>query len=37
VAWTERGVVPDGDDVLGDVMKLGLRWTHIKHPNDIAR
>jgi pimeloyl-ACP methyl ester carboxylesterase len=37
VAWMEQGVVPDGDDVLGDVTKLGLRWTHIKHPNDIAR
>jgi hypothetical protein len=37
VAWMERGVVPAGDDVLGDVAKLGLRWTTAFHPNDPAR
>jgi hypothetical protein len=34
VQWMERGVVPAGDDVLGDVTKLGLRWTLVPHPND---
>ena len=28
VAWIERGTVPEGDDVLGDVAKLGGRWAH---------
>jgi len=37
VAWIERGVVPAGDDVLGDVTKLGLRWTPALHPADPAR
>jgi hypothetical protein len=37
VAWIERGIVPEGDDVLGDVSKLGLRWTQTRHTNDIAR
>ena len=37
VAWMERGVVPAGDDVLGDVTKLGLRWTPALHPADPAR
>jgi Tannase-like family of unknown function (DUF6351) len=38
VAWIERGVKPDGDDVLAtDVSKLGLRWTPILHPDDPAR
>ena len=38
VAWIERGIKPDGDDVLAaDVSKLGLRWTHILHPDDPAR
>ena len=38
VAWIERGVKPDGDDVLAaDVSKLGLRWTSILHPDDPAR
>jgi pimeloyl-ACP methyl ester carboxylesterase len=37
VAWIERGVVPEGDDVLGDVTKLGLRWTETRHPDDVAR
>ena len=26
VAWIERGTVPEGDDVLADVAKLGGRW-----------
>ena len=37
VAWIEHGVVPAGDDVLGDVTKLGLRWTPTLHPDDPAR
>jgi pimeloyl-ACP methyl ester carboxylesterase len=38
VAWIERGVKPDGDDLLAsDVSKLGLRWTPILHPDDPAR
>lgn len=38
VAWIERGVKPNGDDVLAaDVSKLGLRWTPILHPDDPAR
>jgi len=33
VAWIERGVKPEGDDVLAaDVSKLGLRWTSISIP-----
>jgi hypothetical protein len=27
VAWIEHGTVPEGDDVLADVSKLGGRWT----------
>ena len=27
VAWMEKGTVPAGDDILGDVAKLGGRWT----------
>jgi hypothetical protein len=26
--------VPAGDDVLGDVAQLGLRWTPLRHPRD---
>lgn len=37
VAWIERGIVPEGDDVLGDVTKLGLRWTRLRHPSDPVR
>ena len=37
IAWMERGAVPAGDDVLGDVTKLGLRWTPALHPDDPAR
>jgi hypothetical protein len=36
ITWMERGVVPDGDDVLGDVARLGLRWTPALHPDDPA-
>jgi hypothetical protein len=34
VAWIENGVKPAGDDVLGDVSRLGLRWTPRRHPKD---
>jgi len=38
VAWIERGVKPDGDDVLtADPSKLELRWTSILHHDDPAR
>lgn len=37
VAWMERGTMPAGDDVLGDVAKLGLLWTPRLHPDDPAR
>jgi hypothetical protein len=37
VAWVEGGAMPEGDDVFGDVTKLGLRWTHTRHPNDMVR
>jgi hypothetical protein len=37
IAWLERGVVPAGDDVLGDLTRLGLRWTPALHPDDPAR
>ena len=38
VAWIERGVKPDGDDVLAtDISGLGLRWTSILHPDDPAQ
>jgi len=37
VAWMERGATPEGDDVLGDVAKLGLRWTPTLHADDPAR
>jgi pimeloyl-ACP methyl ester carboxylesterase len=36
VAWIEKGAVPEGDDVLGDVSRLGLRWTPLRHPKDQA-
>ena len=37
VAWMERGTKPEGDDVLGDVAKLGLRWTPTLLADDPAR
>jgi hypothetical protein len=36
VAWIEEGKVPAGDDVLGDVTQLGLRWTPRPRPHDPA-
>jgi len=27
VDWIENGNLPEGDDVLGDVTQIGLRWT----------
>ena len=36
VAWIEKGTVPAGDDVFGDVSRLGLRWTPLRHPKDQA-
>ena len=36
VAWTEKGTAPEGDDVLGDVSRLGLRWTNVWDPRDPA-
>ena len=37
VGWIERGVRPDGDDVLAaDLSSIGLRWTRIPHPDDPA-
>jgi hypothetical protein len=37
VAWIENGIVPAGDDVLGDVSQLGLRWTRLRHPKDLRQ
>jgi alpha-beta hydrolase superfamily lysophospholipase len=35
VAWIERGVRPDGDDVLAaDLSRVGLRWTPVLHADD---
>ena len=35
VAWMEKGIKPDGDDILApDVSTLGLRWTLLRHPED---
>src|SRR5687768_5628672 len=35
VAWIERGVRPDGEDVLAhDLSRIGLRWTPQLHPED---
>ena len=37
IAWIERGIKPDGDDVLSaDMATLGLRWTPLRHPDDPA-
>jgi len=30
VGWIENGNLPEGDDVLGDVTQLGLRWTPLR-------
>jgi pimeloyl-ACP methyl ester carboxylesterase len=37
VVWIEKGIVPAGDDVLGDVRHLGLRWTSLRHPKDLVQ
>jgi pimeloyl-ACP methyl ester carboxylesterase len=35
VAWVERGVRPDGEDVLArDLSRIGLKWTRILFPED---
>jgi len=35
VAWIERGVRPEGEDVLApDLSRLGLKWTLIPYPED---
>ena len=35
VAWMEKGIKPDGDDILApDVSTLGLQWTLLRHPED---
>jgi len=34
VSWIENGIGPAGDDVLGDLSRLGVRWTPLRHPND---
>jgi pimeloyl-ACP methyl ester carboxylesterase len=36
VSWIEQGTKPDGDDVLGEVTQLGLKWTPLLHPKDPA-
>jgi pimeloyl-ACP methyl ester carboxylesterase len=35
IGWIEKGVAPQGDDVLGDVANLGLRWTPLRDPRDL--
>jgi len=35
VAWIERGVRPEGEDVLApDLSRIGLKWTPVLHPED---
>jgi pimeloyl-ACP methyl ester carboxylesterase len=35
VVWIERGVRPDGEDVLAaDLSRVGLKWTPFLHPED---
>ncbi len=35
VAWIERGVRPEGEDVLApDLSRIGLKWTPLLHPED---
>jgi len=35
VAWIERGVRPEGEDVLApDLSRIGLKWTPVLHPKD---
>ena len=37
VAWIEKGTVPTGDDVLGDVTQLGLRQTRSRDARDAGQ
>ena len=37
VNWIENRAEPAGDDVLGDVSQLGVRWTPLRHPKDPQR
>ena len=35
VAWIERGVRPEGEDVLArDLSRIGLKWTRTLYPED---
>ena len=34
VAWIENGAEPAGDEVLGEVSQLGIRWTPLRQPKD---
>jgi pimeloyl-ACP methyl ester carboxylesterase len=35
VAWMERGVKPEGEDLLAsDLSRVGMKWTPILHPDD---
>jgi pimeloyl-ACP methyl ester carboxylesterase len=35
VAWIERGVKPEGEDVLAsDLSRIGMKWTSTLHPED---
>lgn len=35
VAWIERGIRPDGEDLLApDLSRVGLKWTPHLHPED---
>jgi hypothetical protein len=35
VAWIERGVKPEGEDVLAsDLSRIGMKWTPVFHPED---
>ena len=36
VAWIEENKVPEGDHILGDVAKFGLRWTRTLDSRDPA-
>jgi hypothetical protein len=37
VTWIENRTEPAGDDVLGDVSRLGIRWTPLRYPKDPQR
>ena len=34
VSWIENGIEPAGDDILGDVTRLGVWWTPLRLPKD---